>query len=476
MAVISELAVAISARTEKLQAGLRRAANEVKIFGVGIESIASSLAVGLAGGAAAAGLALTNMAARQMEAIDAAVELGERIGATQRDIAGFELAAKIVGGSVEQIAGALAKMNRTIGDAVGGSKDARKAIESLGLSVSGLIAMKPVEAFGAIADAIKAIETPAGQASAAVAIFGRSGAEILNVLQLGGEGLADFRKKADDTGLALSKSAAEDVSKAADGYDMLKANVRGAANSLTSFFAPSVDMVSNVLNSLFIRGASEEELNRQMVSLLSHHREMAKIRNSINEAAAKPIAVAEEIAQTEDQAKSVDKLVESLKKQVEQYSKIDERQKMFDDAIANKATRAQMDEIAALHVAIEAGKEHERQQKNLADATEASAQREIEWTRKRIDALNDDMEAREGWAAHLQIMDLEAADAERRRANESIRELAPTAIRGSAEAYRLIAARETRGADNPMTRLQKETNDILKRLERKFGVAVIAEF
>lgn len=473
MAVISELAVAISARTEKLQAGLRRAANEVKIFGVGINAIASGLAGGLATGAAAAAASLAYMTKQQIAAIDSAVELGERVGASQRDIAGFGLAANVVGGSAEQIAGGLAKMNRTIGDAAGGSKKAAKAIESLGLSVSDLIAMKPTEAFGRVADAIKSIESPAGQASAAVSIFGKSGAELLNVLQLGSAGLADFRKRADETGLSVNQMAAEDVSAAADSIDILKANVVGLANSFTSFLAPSITAATDVLNSFFIRAESGEEANRQIVELTQHYRDLAKIREGAVMPTTDPAAPGETPTAGKDQQNQIDRLIQSLDHKARAMAGDTQATFDYEDAVANHATPAELERIQYLHESIKLNEEYEERQKNLADAAEEAAQREIDWTHKKIDAINEESRAR--FEAGMEIAELEAAAAERRRANESIRELAPAAIRGSAEAYRLITARETRGAESPMTKLQKETNEILKRLERKFG-PVIAEF
>lgn len=478
MAVISELAVAISARTEKLQAGLRRASSELKIFGLGVGQIGRAIGGGMTAAVAAGAASLAYMTKQQIGAIDSAVELGQRVGASQREIVGFGLAADIAGSSAETIANGLARMNRQLGDAAGGSKNAIKLFDSIGLSFSELIAMRPAEAFGRVADAIKALPNAAAQASAAVAIFGRGGADLLNVLQLGSEGLAKFRTEADAMGLTLNQTAADDVSAAKDSIDALGKSATGTATQLAGFFAPSIKAVADALRSL--KEAALPPLNTPydaenaaVVELLAHHRELAQLRANAGGETDDPAAPGAVAQQTEEQAKAVDGLIAAALKQNDAIMGTSAMHTAYAEAVENNATPAQLAQIEAIYEAIDANKEYQKGIENLADAQEDAAKREEDFLHKKIDAINAESRAR--FEANQEIADLQNEAGVNRRANESIRDLAPTALAGSAEAYRLIAARETRGPDM-MTKLQQETNKILERIERQFGPAVIREF
>jgi len=67
----------------------------------------------------------------------------------------------------------------TISSAAGGSKEATKALAALGLSVEDLATQTSTQQFQTIASAINSIENPAQRAAAAVAVFGKSGAQLL---------------------------------------------------------------------------------------------------------------------------------------------------------------------------------------------------------------------------------------------------------------------------------------------------------
>ena len=65
------------------------------------------------------------------------------------------------------LAGSLAKMQRTVAAAAGGSKSAAGALVAMGASVQDLAGMRPEEQFKYLADRIAAIENPTQKAAAA---------------------------------------------------------------------------------------------------------------------------------------------------------------------------------------------------------------------------------------------------------------------------------------------------------------------
>lgn len=100
-----------------------------------------------------------------------------------------------MGGSTEQAAAAMNKAQRAIagGDA---------SLKSLGLSVSQLRAMNPEAQFEAIAKAIMEIPNHTDRAAAAMKVFGKSGAELLPVLEQVAEGALKVGRVISDENIA----------------------------------------------------------------------------------------------------------------------------------------------------------------------------------------------------------------------------------------------------------------------------------
>lgn len=114
-----------------------------------------------------------------LNAIDNTLQLAESLGVTYGELRTLQVAADLSGASSEQLAAAFTRAQVTISKAAGGSKEAQAALRALGLSIEDLQGQSSTQQFSAIAQAINAIENPAQRAAAAVAIFGRSGAQLL---------------------------------------------------------------------------------------------------------------------------------------------------------------------------------------------------------------------------------------------------------------------------------------------------------
>ena len=79
-----------------------------------------------------------------------------------------------------KVSTAISRMQRTIGEARNGNDRYAESIRQLGIPLDELSSMSPEDQFTRIGDAIIAIEDPAMRATAAMNIFGRSGAEMMN--------------------------------------------------------------------------------------------------------------------------------------------------------------------------------------------------------------------------------------------------------------------------------------------------------
>jgi hypothetical protein len=192
--------------------GLARATagleGDLKKMRVGGLSTADMLKTGIAVGATAAGAALVGLAAKGVASF---VELGQktldlqrRTGATAEAASGLVSAMSGVGISSDQAASALFKLARGIAGA---------ELEKFGVTVArtatGGVDLQ--ETLLGIADAYTGTTDPARRAQLLVAAFGKSGADLIPILERGRAGIADLFAEAARTGQIMNQ---EDVNRA----------------------------------------------------------------------------------------------------------------------------------------------------------------------------------------------------------------------------------------------------------------------
>ena len=107
----------------------------------------------------------------------------------------FQHAASLAGVEASAFTSALQKMQKNIGDSVGGLGTAKAALSLVGLEIGELAKMDATEQFLAIADKISQIENASERAAVATAIFGRAGADLIPMFI---QGSAAIREQMDE--------------------------------------------------------------------------------------------------------------------------------------------------------------------------------------------------------------------------------------------------------------------------------------
>lgn len=125
----------------------------------------------------------TQFTAGASASIDATNKLSRSLGIGFSELQRLQLAADLSGASSETLANAFTRAQVTITKASRGGREATASLRALGLSVDELAGLSASQQFEAIATAITGIDNPAQRAAAAVAIFGRSGAQLLPTFQ-----------------------------------------------------------------------------------------------------------------------------------------------------------------------------------------------------------------------------------------------------------------------------------------------------
>jgi hypothetical protein len=285
MATIGTIQILIAAGTSQLSKGIASSTNQLKGFlgnlkgmggnigqgfggivpalgsitaatgpvGIGLMVVAAAATAAIA---ACVGLAAVgwSLAQAQMPVIDANAKLADRFGITTESLAGLQHASGLAGVSSEELTGGMEKMLKTLGEAAGGSKEAREALSGLGLSYQDLMNQSPDQTFSQIADKISAIENPILRAKAAVDIFGKSGQSLLPLLTSGSAGIAAASEQAEKLGLALSRADSAKVEGANDALETMWKILQGIGNGIAVELAPFLEVIATKITEFATQG------------------------------------------------------------------------------------------------------------------------------------------------------------------------------------------------------------------------------
>lgn len=150
-------------------------------------------------------------------------DMSEKLGVGVKALQQFQFAAGLTGVNSESAGQALGFLNRNIGEALGGSKEAAEAFRKLGVSFKDKGGVRDVaDMLPELADAFVNLKSPQEQTAMAMKLFGRSGAALLPLLKGGSEGLREMAKEFEELGGGMSKEFIENADRAGDEIDKLK--------------------------------------------------------------------------------------------------------------------------------------------------------------------------------------------------------------------------------------------------------------
>jgi phage-related minor tail protein len=240
------------------RAGFPKIIDSLKGVGSAVGGVLKNV-VALGAGLVAAGtIALASGSAMAMAYADLTGAIGdtaERTGVSREKIQELGYAAQLTGSSAETMAGALMKMNLTVGKAKAGSKDLTQMFTGLGIKLkntNGTIKNSD-ELFDTIVDRISKIKDPALQAQAAVKVFGKSATELLPMIRGGAAGLSEMSAEARRLGIVISDSAVREGEEFGDVIDTLKFAIRGAGNTIGSAFIPVLSQMGKWLTETIVK-------------------------------------------------------------------------------------------------------------------------------------------------------------------------------------------------------------------------------
>ena len=248
---LGRIAAVITLRDLNFTSTLGKARSSVAGFGASFGTSASKIIAGglsIASASAAVYTAISNVGAaldRMGKSADDAAKLGMQD--MPEFLAGLQYRAKLVGVEANAVSDSLGRLFRTIAEARAGSKADQDVLASLGLSAASLSGQSPDKVVLRIADALDQVADSGERARLAVALFGRSGANMVNVLRGGSAGVLGDVGEAQALGVARSAADLAAADAAGDALDRLKFAADGLVNTLTVALSPSLTGFANYL-------------------------------------------------------------------------------------------------------------------------------------------------------------------------------------------------------------------------------------
>lgn len=238
-AQIGNLSVNLSLETAAFSTGAAKAkaqANGLKGSLAGLGTTMKSFAGGLVGGLGIglAASALGGLAANAVQAGADLAEASEKVGVSVEALQELRLAADQTGVSQESLAGAMAKLNRALGDLQMGKKSAVDAFAAIGLSADDLKGKSADQALRLVADALNKLPDVQQRVAIGAQIMGRGFSELLPLISGGSKALDEYAQKSREQG-QISTESAKKLDDLADHWSAFKISAGvAAANTIAS--------------------------------------------------------------------------------------------------------------------------------------------------------------------------------------------------------------------------------------------------
>lgn len=207
----------------------------------GAKNIADKTKV-LSGAGAAVGGGLLAAGGNAIKTADDLATLSKRTGLSTDMLQQFAYASDMVDVSTEELAGAMAKMKKNMGDAP-------EKFEALGISVMNADGSyrSLEEVFYASLGALSQIGDETERDLAAMDLFGKSGDTLATIIDDGGASLQEYGAKAQELGLILSEDTIGKLTSTGDTIDEMKARATATlvevGATLLENLAPAIETI-----------------------------------------------------------------------------------------------------------------------------------------------------------------------------------------------------------------------------------------
>ena len=219
--------------TKKATKSLAASANGIKLLSQAFLAVAA---------AAGAVFVATDKALGKLDKI---AKSAKNVGLGAEAFQELAHAADLSGVSVDLFQKSMLKLQKASIDAQDGLLTQKRAFDRMGISIKNLQDLSPEELFNRTADGIAAMTDPVLRSSAAMAIFGTRGADMIEFLRQGSSKISDMRAEALKLGIVLSEEFLSAAEQSNDELNTMKEIISKQWLVIWAELAPTVLKVSD---------------------------------------------------------------------------------------------------------------------------------------------------------------------------------------------------------------------------------------
>ncbi len=185
---------------------------------------------------------LAGMVKGTLDAADSMNDLSQATGVSVEALSRFNKAAAVSGTNLEGVSKGLVKLNKAMVDAAAGGKESAATFQALGVNVKNADgSLKSADrVMLEVANRFKAMPDGAAKTALALRLFGKSGAELVPLLNMGGDAIDKMSTK-------MTTAFAQKADEYNDKLAMLGGKVRALGMDLTIALLPALDQITDAL-------------------------------------------------------------------------------------------------------------------------------------------------------------------------------------------------------------------------------------
>jgi hypothetical protein len=246
-ALVGALRVNLGLDSAQFETGLKKSQRQAQTFssklGSSLKTAAKSFAVvGAAATAMAAAVAIPLK--RAAKSLDDLAKSAQKVGIGAEDLAKLQYAAGLAGVEAKGLETGLARLNIALADM--GKKaapEASRALAGLGITTG----TTTLDALKQLADKFQQMPDGVAKSAAAIKILGRSGADLIPLLNGGSAGIAALADEAQRFGLVVDTSTARAAEQFNDNMSRMGLLAEGAGRQFAAGIIPTLVVLTNKL-------------------------------------------------------------------------------------------------------------------------------------------------------------------------------------------------------------------------------------
>jgi hypothetical protein len=176
-------------------------------------------------------------------AMDDLADSAQKVGVAAEDLQKLRYAAKFSGVGAQELDTALKQLNKTLVEGRNANTDAAKALKQMGVDAGG----STLDAVAKIADEFAELPDGATKTARAMELFGRTGADLIPLLNEGGDAIREMGDELERTGGLLSTETLQAANDFNNNMDKLGTTLGAVKSSIVAGMLPALRDITAAL-------------------------------------------------------------------------------------------------------------------------------------------------------------------------------------------------------------------------------------